>query len=197
MLTPKTENHFIKSQTDEQTLCSQIHTQGVSSKHTKHTGRITPDDVNVWNVLVLGRNQMEVFERSWADGFDNTLSKQVVTQARKKKGQQKEKLSIDLEAIYAQALGLLLSDRNFPFGDIIAYELGDFPPAYFREDGLQQQSHHRRRPQARQLVSTWKPHSRHHRRLSLHMDCEMVFKRDSCRHSPRNQKDVGRNATDQ
>ena len=89
---------------------------------------------------------MEVFERSWADGFDNTLSKQVVTQATKKKGQQKEKLSIDLEEIYAQALGLLLSDRNFPFGDIIAYELGDFPPAYFREDGLQQQSHHRRRP---------------------------------------------------
>ena len=78
---------------------------------------------------------MEVFERSWADGFYNTLSKQVVTQATKKKGQQKEKLSIDLEAIYAQALGLLLSDRNFPFGDIIAYELGDFPPAYFREDG--------------------------------------------------------------
>ena len=44
-------------------------------------------------------------------------------------------MSIDPEAIYTQALGLLLSDRNFPFGDIIAYELRDFPPAYFREDG--------------------------------------------------------------
>ena len=42
---------------------------------------------------------------------------------------------MDPEAIYAQALGLLLSDRDFPFADIMAHELGCFPPAYFKEDG--------------------------------------------------------------
>ena len=99
------------------------------------TGRIATEEVNVWNAVALGRHQMEEFERSWPGSFYNTLSKQVVTQATRKKGQQKEKANFDPEAIYAQALGLLLSDRNFPFQDIMAYELGCFPPAYFKEDG--------------------------------------------------------------
>ena len=99
------------------------------------TGRIAEDDVNVWNAVAIGRTQMEAFESSWPGGFYDTLSKQVVTLASRKKVSQKGKTNMDPEAIYAQALGLLLSDRDFPFGDIMAHELGCFPPAYFKENG--------------------------------------------------------------
>ena len=99
------------------------------------TGRIAEDDVNVWNAVAIGRTQMEAFESSWPGGFYDTLSKQVVTLASRKKGSQIGKTNMDPEAIYAQALSLLLSDRDFPFGDIMAHELGCFPPAYFKEDG--------------------------------------------------------------
>ena len=49
------------------------------------TGRIAEDDVNVWNAVAIGRTQMEQFESSWPAGFYDTLSKQVVTLAARKK----------------------------------------------------------------------------------------------------------------
>ena len=42
---------------------------------------------------------------------------------------------MDPEAIYAQAVAILLSDRDVNFADIMAYERGYYPIAYFNEDG--------------------------------------------------------------
>ena len=105
--------------------------------------------LNILNILEESRQMMSTFgmylfleEIKWTCLKDHGLRVSTIPfqnklshRRRTRKGIRKKKLSIDPEAIYAQALGLLLSDRNFPFGDIIAYELRDFPPAYFKEDG--------------------------------------------------------------
>ena len=100
------------------------------------TGRIAPEDVNVWNAVAIGASQLAEFERSWPEGFYKTISKQVVTFATKKRDpERKGKLIMDPEAIYAQAVGVLLSARDLNFIDLMAYELRYYPPAYFKEDG--------------------------------------------------------------
>ena len=60
----------------------------------------------------------------------------VVTFASKKKHIiVKGKPIMDPEAIYARAVGLLVSDRDINFLEVISYELTGYPPAYFKEDG--------------------------------------------------------------
>ena len=100
------------------------------------TGKIAPPDVNVHNALAIGAAQMDEFEASWPEGFYSKLSMKVVTFASKKKHIiVKGKPIMDPEAIYARAIGLLLSDREINFVEIISFELTGYPPAYFREDG--------------------------------------------------------------
>ena len=42
---------------------------------------------------------------------------------------------MDLEAIYTRAIGLLVSDRDINFLEVISYKLTGYPPVYFKEDG--------------------------------------------------------------
>ena len=42
---------------------------------------------------------------------------------------------IDPEAVYLKAIGLLASDRPLDLNEVIAHELGAYPPCYFKEDG--------------------------------------------------------------
>ena len=41
----------------------------------------------------------------------------------------------DPEAIYALCIGLLISDREFDFSEVLSFELGYYPPAHFDENG--------------------------------------------------------------
>ena len=45
------------------------------------TGRLGPEKVNAPNAVEIGRTQMRSFEESWPEGFNATLSKEVVTMA--------------------------------------------------------------------------------------------------------------------
>ena len=42
---------------------------------------------------------------------------------------------IDPEAVYLKAIGLLASDRPLDLNEVVAHELGMYPPCYFKEDG--------------------------------------------------------------
>ena len=66
-------------------------------------GQIAQPNFNVDRALEIGREQLKQFEASWPDGFYNTLSKQVVTFAeRKKRLSVGESAIVDQEAIYAR-----------------------------------------------------------------------------------------------
>ena len=60
---------------------------------------------------------------------------QVTTFASKKKQLRVWGKPIDPEAVYIKATGLLASDRPLGLNDVVAHELGAYPPCYFKEDG--------------------------------------------------------------
>ena len=100
------------------------------------TGQIAQENVNVWNAVTIGTNQLEAYEKSWPDGFYQPISKEVFTfMSKKRQNGIQGKPAMNPEAIYAQAIGLILSDRQFEFEEIISYKLRWHPPAYFKEDG--------------------------------------------------------------
>ena len=78
---------------------------------------------------------MSVFEKSWSGGFYRTMSMQVTTFASKKRQLVVGGKSIDPEALYLKAIGLLASDRPLDLNEVVANELGMYPPCYFKEDG--------------------------------------------------------------
>ena len=62
--------------------------------------------------------------------FYNTLSKQVVTFAeRKKRLSVGESAIVHQEAIYARVIGLLVSQRDLDLQQILATELTAYPPS--------------------------------------------------------------------
>ena len=73
---------------------------------------------------------------SWPGGFYDSLSNEVYTFDSKK---QKVKVGnaevSDPEAIYALCIGLLISDREFDFSEVLAFELAYYSPALFDENG--------------------------------------------------------------
>ena len=100
-------------------------------------GQIAQPNVNVDRALEIGREQLKQFEASWPDGFYNTLSKQVVTFAeRKKRLSVGESAIVDQEAIYyARVIGLLVSQRDLNLQQVLATELTAYPPSMFQADG--------------------------------------------------------------
>ena len=50
------------------------------------SGKIGQDLVNVDNVVSIRRTQLHAYERSWPEGFNGILSKNVTTMAVSKKG---------------------------------------------------------------------------------------------------------------
>ena len=92
------------------------------------TGHIAPDYINVWDAVSIGQNQMDAFEKSWPEGFYDTLSKEVSTFATKKKQVEIGNKVADPEAIYALCIGYQASNRDFNFSEVLKYELGYYPP---------------------------------------------------------------------
>ena len=84
-------------------------------------GQIAQPNVNVDRALEVGREQLKQFEASWPDGFYNTLSKQVVTFAeRKKRLYVGESAIVDQEAIYARVIGLLVCQLDLDLQQVLA-----------------------------------------------------------------------------
>ena len=98
-------------------------------------GKVAPPDVNVHEALSVGQKLMNDFESSWPEGFYGKMSMKVTTFAFKRKHLAVEGKPIDPEALYLKAIGLLASDRPLDLNEVISYELGAYPPSYFKEDG--------------------------------------------------------------
>ena len=100
------------------------------------TGRIAPENVNIWNAVAIRTDQMNQFKKYWPEGFHGTLSKRVITFAYKKRHiKVGDKEIMDPGAIHAQVIGQLISDTEFDFSDVLAFKLGCYPPALFKENG--------------------------------------------------------------
>ena len=76
---------------------------------------------------------MEALESSWPEGFYNTIKWQVVTFSGNRKAA--DVIFIDQEAIYARVIGLMVSQLDVDFGQVISSELAAYPPSMFRSDG--------------------------------------------------------------
>ena len=102
-------------------------------------GQIAQPNVNIDRALEVCREQLKQFEASWPDGFYNTLSKQVVTFAeRKKRLYVGDSAIVDQEAVYARVIGLLVSQRDLDLQQVLATELTAYPPSMFQADGEMQ-----------------------------------------------------------
>ena len=100
------------------------------------SGQVAQPNVNVDRALDIGAQQMIQFERSWPEGFYTSLSKEVVTfNTKKKRLTIGEHAVIDQEAIYARVIGLLVSQRDLNFQEVLATELTAYPPSMFHADG--------------------------------------------------------------
>ena len=72
----------------------------------------------------MGQEQMEALESSWPEGFYNTIKWQVVTFSGNRKAVKVGDVTIiDQEAIYARVIGLMVSQRDVDFGQVISCEL--------------------------------------------------------------------------
>ena len=111
-------------------------THGTEALLNIHSGQEAQPNVNVDRAFDIGTAQLVHFEKSWPEGFYNSLSKEVVTFASKKKrlvvG---EHVVLDQEAIYARVIGLLVSQRDFDFQNVLVTEQAAYPPSMFHADG--------------------------------------------------------------
>ena len=100
------------------------------------TGAVAPQDVNIDRAVTLGQEQMEAFESSWPEGFYNTIKRQVVTFSGNRKAIKIGDVTvIDQEAIDVRVIGLMVSQRDVDFGQVLNYELPAYPPSMFHSDG--------------------------------------------------------------
>lgn len=99
------------------------------------TGRVAPNNVNAGKSVEIGRAQMNAYEESWPSGFNDTLSKNVVTMSVTRKALQVGSTPvIDTNIIYSRVL-VLQQSRNININDVLQYELAPVPTSMF-DDGL-------------------------------------------------------------
>ena len=97
--------------------------------------------VNVDNADHLGLNQMKEFEKTWPNGFHQPLQKCVKTMAVSKKHiKLRHQNLFDTELIYARAMRLQNSLREYDTGNLMSYELSPYPPAMFERNGQRKQA---------------------------------------------------------
>ena len=100
------------------------------------TGAVAPQDVNIDRAVTLGQEQMEALESSWPEGFYNTIKRQVVTFSGNRKAVKVGDVTIiDQEAIYARVIGLMVSQQDVDFGQVVSCELAAYLPSMFHSDG--------------------------------------------------------------
>lgn len=94
--------------------------------------------LNVDSATEIGIMQMEEFERTWPAGFHETLNKRVTTMASIQKNTKASCSSmkiLDTEMIYARAMALQCSQRNYDTKNLMAHELAPRPASMFDDSG--------------------------------------------------------------
>ena len=100
------------------------------------TGRVVPDNVNAGKSIEIGKAQMYAYEKSWPSGFNNTLSKNVVTMSVTRKALKVGSTPvIDMNIIYSRVF-VLQQSRDIDLNKVLQYELAPVPTSMFDDDGL-------------------------------------------------------------
>ena len=98
---------------------------------------ISSPSVNADNAVLLGKAQMDDFENGWPESFHETLHKSVTTMSTGRKSIRiGDKDVSDPEAIYARAMALQNSIRDFDTKNLMTYELSPVPTSMFTENGM-------------------------------------------------------------
>ena len=101
------------------------------------TGQVlTHSSVNVDNAPELGEQQMDEFERGLPDSFHETIHRRVTTKAVSRKHIKVNDMKMfDTEMIYARAMALQCSLRNYDTKNLMAHELSPRPASMFDDRG--------------------------------------------------------------
>ena len=91
------------------------------------SGKLAPASVNVENAVMIGETMLEDYEKTWPEGFNSTISKEVETMAASCKfvkiGDSKV---YDLNAIYSRVIALLSSDREVDVNDVFGWKMDTY-----------------------------------------------------------------------
>ena len=101
------------------------------------TGKVvTHPSVNVHNAVQLGLTQMETFEKTWPEGFHNTIPRTVTTMSLSRRHLKVGKMKVfDTETIYTRAMALQASSCGLDTDSLLAHEMAPYPTSMFDEDG--------------------------------------------------------------
>ena len=85
--------------------------------------------------FTIGEQQQQEYEASWPEGFNNPLTKKVVTMSALKKHIKVGQIPVyDTTLIYSRVLGLQ-STRGIDLKEVLRYELSPVPPSMFEDSG--------------------------------------------------------------
>ena len=101
------------------------------------TGQVVNhSSVNVDKAQLLGKTQMESFERSWSGGFHDSIPKIVTAMAVSRKHINVGDAKVfDTETIYTRAMGLQSSACDLDTSTLKGHELSPIPTSMFRKNG--------------------------------------------------------------
>lgn len=101
------------------------------------TGKVVAhSSLNVNKAVKFGTNQMESFENGWPHTFHATIPKCVTTMTISRKHVKVgDHRMLDTEMIYARAMALQCSLRNFDMNNLMAHELSPKPSSMFDDCG--------------------------------------------------------------
>lgn len=100
------------------------------------SGQVADNTVNVQDAVSIGTASMKEFEKSWPEGFHNTISKKVktISDSQKHVNVGKEKV-YDCTVIYSRVIGIQASTRNIDIKKVLSHELAPVPTSMFHESG--------------------------------------------------------------
>lgn len=100
------------------------------------TGRVFSDEINVYDAVKIGRNQMNEFENGWPEYFYERIPQQVKTMSATKKSILVDTAKVcDTEIIYSRIIGLQASSRGINVEKVLSHELSPIPTSLFDDFG--------------------------------------------------------------
>ena len=96
---------------------------------------MTHPSVNVNDAVQLGHTQMESFKKTWPEVFHDTIHKVVNSLSFSRKHLKLEKAKVlGTQTIYARAMTLQNTSRDFDKENLLAHELAPYPMSMFDVD---------------------------------------------------------------
>ena len=101
-----------------------------------YTGQMADSKVNVNKSVEIGKKQMASYQASLPDGFQTTITKEVVTMKDATRSSTKNKSAevYNTEIIFSRVM-YLLSAGHIQIDDLFKYELAPVPTALFKDTG--------------------------------------------------------------